>query len=96
MNKDIFKGKWGQLKGNVKKKWGNLTDDDLRVIEGSRDRLIGKIKERYGKSQEEAEKEVDAYEKELVSVDHPDPDNKISSDNLRRDDHPNPEEEQKL
>lgn len=61
MNKEELKGKWNQLKGEVKKQWGKLTDDDLDRIEGNRDILIGKIQERYGKSKEEAEREVDKY-----------------------------------
>lgn len=55
------KGKWAQLKGKAKEKWGELTNDDLDVIEGKRDQLAGKIQERYGRSKEEAEKEVDDW-----------------------------------
>ncbi len=61
MNKEEMKGKWNQLKGQVKKQWGKLTDDDLDRIEGNRDILVGKIQERYGKTKEEAEREVDKY-----------------------------------
>lgn len=43
-----IEGNWNQVKGKVKEKWGNLTDDDLRFMEGRRDRIIGKIQERYG------------------------------------------------
>ncbi len=62
MNVDTLKGKWKQIKGQAKKKWGKLTDDDLDKMEGSRDELVGKIQERYGKTREAAEKEVDAWE----------------------------------
>lgn len=61
MNKDDMKGKWKQVKGEAKQKWGKLTDDDLTQVEGSRDKLVGKIQERYGKTREEAEKEVDNW-----------------------------------
>lgn len=61
MNKDIFKGNWKQFKGQAKKKWGKLTDDDLDVVEGNKDILAGKIQERYGISKEEAEKEIDNH-----------------------------------
>ena len=61
MNKDILKGKWTQLKGGIKNNWGKLTDDDLKQVEGNREKLIGKIQERYGKNREEAEKEVDKW-----------------------------------
>lgn len=62
MNKDELKGKWKQVKGNVKKNWGKLTDDDLDQIEGNKDILEGKIQERYGISKEEAKKQIDEYD----------------------------------
>jgi uncharacterized protein YjbJ (UPF0337 family) len=61
MNADILRGKWNQIKGKAKRKWGKLTDDDLDKVEGSRDELVGAVQERYGKSKEEAEKEVDEW-----------------------------------
>lgn len=61
MNSDTFNGKWKVVKGNVKKKWGDLTDDDIKQIDGQKDILVGKVQEKYGKSREEAEKEVDQY-----------------------------------
>ena len=61
MNKDILKGKWNQLKGSIKEKWGQLTDDELDQINGDYDQLVGTIQERYGKEKEEAEREVDEY-----------------------------------
>ena len=59
MNSDILKGKWKQMKGEFKNWWGRLTDDDLDQIAGSKDKLIGKIQERYGYDRDRAEKEVD-------------------------------------
>lgn len=61
MNEDTLKGKWEQVKGNVQKQWGKLTDDDLDQIEGNTKILVGKLQERYGMTKEEAEKEVDKY-----------------------------------
>jgi uncharacterized protein YjbJ (UPF0337 family) len=61
MNWDQAQGKWTQLKGSVKERWGKLTDDDLKVIDGKRDRLIGKIQERYGVTKENAENEVASW-----------------------------------
>lgn len=58
MNSDILKGKWKQLRGSAKQAWGKLTDDDLDQIEGNKDKLIGKLQEKYGYSREQAEKEV--------------------------------------
>ena len=61
MNWDQMEGKWKQAKGTVKQKWGKLTDDDLDVIAGSRDKLVGRIQERYGIAKDAAEKEVDTW-----------------------------------
>ena len=61
MNRDILKGNWKQLKGEVQKQWGKLTSDDIDVIEGEREKLVGRIQERYGYSRERAEREVDEY-----------------------------------
>ncbi|HWO34895.1 MAG TPA: CsbD family protein [Candidatus Acidoferrum sp.] len=61
MNWDQLEGKWKQYSGKAKEKWGKLTDDDLTVIHGRRDQLIGKIQERYGMAKQEAEKQVDEF-----------------------------------
>jgi len=61
MNSDQLKGKWKQMKGSVKERWGKLTDDDLDVIDGQSDQLIGKIQERYGVARQEAQKQVDEW-----------------------------------
>lgn len=62
MNKDRLEGNWLQFKGKVKEQWGKLTDDDLDVIAGKRDQLLGKLQERQGLSKEEAEKQVAAWQ----------------------------------
>jgi uncharacterized protein YjbJ (UPF0337 family) len=59
MNWEQVEGNWTQLKGKVKEKWGNLTDDDLTAAAGRRDILAGKLQERYGMAKEQAEKELD-------------------------------------
>ena len=61
MNNDRMQGSWEQVKGNVQKMWGKLTNDDLDVIEGDRKLLAGKIQERYGIAQDEAEKQIDEW-----------------------------------
>ena len=61
MNADQLKGKWKQLKGSVKERWGKLTDDDLDVIDGQQEQLIGTIQERYGIAREAAQKQVDEW-----------------------------------
>jgi uncharacterized protein YjbJ (UPF0337 family) len=61
MNWEQMEGKWDQFKGTVKEKWGKLTDDDLTMVRGRRDNLVGRLKERYGLEKEAAEKEADAW-----------------------------------
>lgn len=63
MNWDKIEGNWKQLKGNVKVKWGKLTNDELDVIEGKRDRLAGKIQEKYGIAKDEVEKQLGEFQK---------------------------------
>lgn len=63
MNWDRVKGNWKQARGRIKEKWGELTDDDLKEIEGRRGKLVGKIQKRYGMAREEADKEVREWEK---------------------------------
>jgi uncharacterized protein YjbJ (UPF0337 family) len=58
MNWDRIEGNWKQFKGQAKRKWGELTDDDLDKLAGRRDELIGKIQERRGIARDKAEKEV--------------------------------------
>lgn len=61
MNWDIVKGKWAQVKGEVKAKWGDLTDNDITEINGEREKLAGKLQERYGWAREEADKQIDDH-----------------------------------
>jgi uncharacterized protein YjbJ (UPF0337 family) len=56
MNKEQFKGSWQQFKGELKKKWGHLTDDDLLEAEGDFDKFLGVVKKRYGDQKEEIER----------------------------------------
>jgi uncharacterized protein YjbJ (UPF0337 family) len=65
MNSDQLEGKWKQVKGEVREKWGQLTDDDIHVIAGRREQLIGRIQERYGIAKESATREVDDFLKNL-------------------------------
>lgn len=62
MNQDRIEGNWKQFKGKVKEQWGKLTDDDLDVIAGKRDQLLGRIQERHGVARDEAEKQVKNWE----------------------------------
>jgi uncharacterized protein YjbJ (UPF0337 family) len=65
MNWDQVEGKWMQYKGKTKEKWGKLTDNDLDMIDGRRQVLIGKIQEHYGVAKEAAEKQADEFVKSL-------------------------------
>ena len=62
MNWDTVKGDWKQFKGKVKESWGKLTDDELDVIAGKRDQLLGKIQETYGIKRMDANREVEQFE----------------------------------
>jgi uncharacterized protein YjbJ (UPF0337 family) len=62
MNWDQIEGKWKQFRGQVKEKWGQLTDDELDVIAGNRDKLVGKIQEKHGLNKEEAERQLDEWQ----------------------------------
>jgi uncharacterized protein YjbJ (UPF0337 family) len=61
MNQDVLKGKWLQMKGEVRRQWGKLTDDDLDQIEGNAEIMAGKLQERYGWGRDEAQREVDDF-----------------------------------
>ena len=61
MNWDVIKGNWKQMKGEIRKQWGKLTDDDYQQIAGDKDKLIGKLQERYGWAKEDAQRAADDY-----------------------------------
>ncbi|MFA6302928.1 MAG: CsbD family protein [Legionella sp.] len=58
MNKDIFEGKWEEVKGKIKQAWGKLTDDDLEMIKGNQEELFGKLHKYYGYSREQVEQSI--------------------------------------
>jgi uncharacterized protein YjbJ (UPF0337 family) len=61
MNADVLKGQWHQLKGEVKSRWGKLTDDDLDRASGDTEKLIGRLQERYGYARDQAKREIDDF-----------------------------------
>ena len=65
MNWDQVEGNWKQFKGKAKERWGRLTDDELDVIGGRRDQLLGKLQEQYGIGKDEAEAQVRDFEGRL-------------------------------
>lgn len=62
---DQIAGGWKQVRGEVRKQWGKLTDDDLEVIKGQREKLAGKIQERYGMAKEDANRQIDEWANKL-------------------------------
>jgi uncharacterized protein YjbJ (UPF0337 family) len=73
MNRDQFKGSWKQFKGELKKKWGQFTDDDLLEAEGDYDKFIGVVQKRYGDKKEEVSQWTDEWyskqERERIAAD---------------------------
>ena len=61
MTKLQFKGSWNEVKGKLKQKYGDLTDDDLMFAEGKEDELLGRLQTRLGKSKEELRREIEAF-----------------------------------
>jgi len=62
MNQDRIRGQWKQVKGKIKEQWGRLTEDDLDVIAGKRDQLLGRIQQRHGVARDEADRQVRSFE----------------------------------
>jgi uncharacterized protein YjbJ (UPF0337 family) len=65
MNWDQIEGKWKQLAGSARERWGKLTNDDWETVAGKKDQLIGRIQERYGIARAEAEKQADEWSRAL-------------------------------
>ena len=61
MNRDTLQGQWKQMQGDIKRRWGKLTNDELTQISGNFDKLVGKIQERYGYQRDQAEREINDF-----------------------------------
>lgn len=61
MNSDVFKGQWKQLKGDIKMRWNQLTDDDIETIDGAMEKLEGRLQERYGWEKERVSREIETW-----------------------------------
>ena len=61
MNRDVIRGQWKQLKGELQQEWGELMNDDLDRIEGDAEKLAGVLQERYGWAREDAEQRIDRW-----------------------------------
>lgn len=68
MNWDHIEGSWQQLRGRVREQWGKLTDDDVDVIAGKRDQLIGVLQQRYGTARDEIERQVRDFENRYANA----------------------------
>jgi uncharacterized protein YjbJ (UPF0337 family) len=65
MNKDIFKGKWKEMRGQIKEWWGKLTDDDLEQAAGNAEQIVGLLQQKYGYTRQRAEEEFNRRIKEV-------------------------------
>ena len=70
MNRNILEGNWKKIRGTIREKWGELTDDELDQIAGKRDKLAGVLQERYGYTQMEAERQIDDFLTSWEDTDH--------------------------
>jgi uncharacterized protein YjbJ (UPF0337 family) len=64
MNQATLKGQWLQIKGQARKQWGKLSDDEIDQIQGDAEILLGKLQQRYGYSREQAEQELERWQAE--------------------------------
>lgn len=65
---DHIEGRWQQLRGTLGEQWGKLTNDDIDVIAGKRDQLVGILQQRYGRTRDEVERQVREFENRLGPV----------------------------
>ena len=65
MNWDRIEGNWTEFKGKAQKQWGKLTNDDLEVVKGERTELAGRLQQRYGYGKDQADREIDAWLKDV-------------------------------
>jgi uncharacterized protein YjbJ (UPF0337 family) len=70
MNWDQIEGKWQQFAGSARERWGKLTNDDIQVLTGQKDQLVGKIQERYGITKAKAEEQAEQWSRALKEVLH--------------------------
>lgn len=64
MNEDIIKGKWQEIKGSIQQRWGKITDDDITLINGSREKLAGTIQKNYGLARDEVDRQMKDWERD--------------------------------
>ncbi len=59
MNKLTFRGSWNEIKGKLKQKYADLTDDDLTFTEGKEEEVLGRLQKRTGRTKEQLRKEIE-------------------------------------
>jgi uncharacterized protein YjbJ (UPF0337 family) len=64
MNKNQIAGRWDEMKGKIKAKWGDLTDDEIAMAEGRRDEFIGKVRAKYGDAEQDIRRQFDEWERD--------------------------------
>ncbi|MCU1259370.1 MAG: CsbD family protein [Bryobacterales bacterium] len=69
MNWDQIEGKWKQIQGSFREKFGKLTNDDVATLGGKKDKLLGVLQEKYGQSREEAERQLEEWRKSIDGAD---------------------------
>jgi len=65
MASNVLEGTWNEIRGEVKDRWGEITDQDLDQIAGNRDKLVGTLQQKYGFTKQRAEQEVAAYTRDF-------------------------------
>lgn len=65
MNSDILKGNWKEMKGKIKEAWGDLTDDEIKKVDGNYESLVGTIQKKYGETKERAEESINSFLKKM-------------------------------
>ena len=68
MDWNIIEGKWKELKGHAREQWGKLTDDELEEVAGKKDRLVGKLQQKYGYASDEADRQAEEWAKHIDKV----------------------------
>lgn len=70
MNWEQIEGRWNEMKGRIRQKWGQMTDDDFEKIAGKKDQLLGWLQSKYGYTKEQAERELDEFGRSFEQQPH--------------------------
>lgn len=67
MNLDTVEGQWTRLRGKILEQWGRLNADEVSIVAGRRDQLIGMLQRRYGVARAELERQVEDFERRVLA-----------------------------